>query len=37
MTIRQRQILWFVLIYILSLGSFALLSLFIRTILRWST
>jgi hypothetical protein len=36
MTIRQRQILWFFVIYVLSLGSFALLALITRTLLRWT-
>jgi len=37
MTIRVRQILWFLLIYGLSLGSYALLVLLTRTFLRWAT
>lgn len=34
MTIRQRQILWFFVIYTLSLGSFGLLVLLTRTVVR---
>ena len=37
MTIRQRRILWFVAIYGLSVGTFALLALLTRMLLQWTT
>ena len=37
MTIRQRRILWFVAIYGLSVGTFALVGLLMRILLRWTT
>jgi|GraSoi_2013_80cm_1033760.scaffolds.fasta_scaffold00342_7 hypothetical protein len=37
MTIRQRQILWFLAIYGLSVGTFAVLALLMRMLLRWTT
>ena len=37
MTIRQRQILWFLAIYGLSVGAFAVLALLMRMLLRWTT
>ena len=33
---RRRQILWFFVIYVLSLGSFALLALIVQVVLRWT-
>jgi hypothetical protein len=37
MTIRQRQILWFLAIYGLSVGTLAVLALLMRMLLRWTT
>ncbi len=37
MTIRQRRLLWFLAIYGLSVGTFAVLALLMRMLLRWTT
>jgi len=37
MTTRQRQILWFLAIYGLSVGALTFLALLTRTLLRWTT
>jgi hypothetical protein len=36
MTIRKRQVLWFFVIYGLSLSTFALLAMLTRVLLRWT-
>jgi hypothetical protein len=37
MTTQRRQILWFFAIYGLSLGTFALLAMLARVVLRWTS